>query len=178
MPTAQKLKPEKLTVDFTGVGERRGAAHIPPGDYIAKVKDYEIKYKKLEGGGFDKERPYINWQFVVTAPEAQKGTTLYFVTSLVKESLFNLRNLLEDMGVTVPQKAVDVPLGKLVGKEVGITVDDDEYEGKVRSKIQATFNKNSMAEVTEVDADEDGVAAAATTSEDDEDTEELDLDDL
>jgi hypothetical protein len=178
MPT--KVKPEKITADFTGIEDRRGGGvHVPPGDYIVKVKDYELRHKKNEDGTFDKERPYLNWELTIVSPSEYKGKTLYHITSLVKESLWNLRNFLEDMGVTVPKKAVDVPLARLIGREVGVTVDDDEYNNQIRSKVQTTFSKSSAAEVAEVDADEDEVEEAATTaSDDDEDTEELDLDDL
>jgi len=171
MVVPQKVKPRSLTIDFTNVEDKRQATHIPPGDYIAKILDYEIKSKKD-----DEDRKYINWKLSVISPEANKGAILYHITSLVPESLWNLRNLLEDVGFKVPKKAVDVPLEKAVNREVGITVDDDEYDNKIRSKVQATFSKSSAAEVAEVDADEEEVATIAT--DDDEDTEELDLEDL
>lgn len=167
-----KNKPRSLSVDFSGVEDKRQATRVPPGDYITKIKDYELRHKKD-----DESRTYLNWELEITQPAQFKGKTLYHITSLVPESLWNLRNFLQDLGVTVPKKAVDIPMDKLVGREIGVTVEDDEYDNKIRSKVQATFNKNDLGEVEASDEDSNGVATAAT-SDDDEDTEELDLDDL
>jgi hypothetical protein len=176
LPAPQKgTKPATLSIDFEGVEERRGgaSAHVPPGDYIVKVADYEIRTKKD-----DNSRRYISWALDIVAPSEFKGKRVYFITSLVKESLWNLRNFLEDMGVKVPARAVDVPLAKLKGRELGITVDDDEYEGKIKSKVVSTFNKSDWSEAetsTEDGAEE--VEEATASTDDDEGLEELDVDD-
>lgn len=175
MPQPQRNRPASISADFTKVEDRKGGGvHVPPGDYILEIKDYEIKAKKD-----DASRTYINWQLAIISPEAHVGTgTIYHVTSLVPESLWNLRNFLEDMGVKVPKKMVDIPLAKLIGKQIGATLEDDEYNGKIKSKIAATFNKNDLggSEPEEEAEDATPVAAAITTGDDD--TEELDLDEL
>jgi hypothetical protein len=60
-----------------------------------------------------------------------------------------------------------------------VTLDDDEYEGKIKSKVVSTFNKNDWGEAeTPTEAgDEEAEVAATSTADDDEELEELDVDD-
>lgn len=173
MPT-----PSKLTVDFSNVEDRREggrAAHVPEGDYLLRVKGVELKSKKD-----DESSKYLNWRFEIEKPEQFKGRgSIYTVTSLKPENLWSLRNLLDDMGITVPKKAVGLPLADIAksGRLMGATLEDDEYNGKVKSKIAATFKKDQY--------DDSGAPAADTESEDseeesddEEETEELDIDDI
>jgi hypothetical protein len=183
----QGTKPASITVDFTGVERGSGGqkgAHVPEGDYIVKVMDYSHRYKK-EDGVEQKDRPYLNWKLQIVSPEEFKGKTIYFTTSLVPESLWNLRGMLEDVGLKVPNSAVAIPLPKLIGKELGVTLADGEpYNGSIKSEVKATFNKNDLGTATsEVDTDEDEIespaeAVAAATTDDEEEIEELDLDEL
>ena len=125
MPTPTRNKPASISLDFSNVGERRQgrpAAHVPAGDYILQIKDYEIRTKKD-----DESKRHISWTCEISKPSQYAGKTIYYISSLVPENLWNLRNLLEDIGVKVPKKMVDVPLGKLVGKAFGATLDDDDY---------------------------------------------------
>ncbi len=173
---AVRNRPASISADFTGVEERRGQrVHVPPGDYIVEVKDYEVKHKKD-----DETRLYISWRLYIISPEANKGKgPIYYNTSLVPESLWNLRNFLEDMGVKVPKSKVDVPLAKIIGKTLGVTLEDEEYNNVTRSQVASTFNKNDLG-ATEADEETTTTeeATAAVTSDDDEDMEELDLDGL
>ena len=79
------------------------------------------------------------------------------------------------MGITVPKKAVALPLAEIAksGRICGATLEDDEYGGKVKSKVAATFKKEQYEATAEVETEE-------TTSDDDDEetTEELDLDDI
>lgn len=171
MPT-----PSKLTVDFSNVEDRREggkAAHVPEGDYLLKVGGIELKSKKD-----DESSKYLNWRFTIVAPEKYKNAgSVYFITSLKPESLWNLRNLLEDLGITVPKKAVGLPIAEIAksGRIVGATLEDDEYNGKVKSKIAATFKKE-VYEATATSSDSDD--EEETADSDEEETEELDIEDI
>lgn len=170
MPT-----PSKLTVDFSNVEDRREggkAAHVPEGDYLLKVVGAELKSKKD-----DETSKYLSWRLVIAKPERYKNAgSIYHTTSLKPESLWSLRNFIEDMGITVPKKAIALPIAEIVkaGKLIGATLEDDEYNGKVKSKIAATFKKEQYEEAPASADDEDD-----TSDDSDEDTtEELDLDDI
>lgn len=171
MPT-----PTKLTIDFSQVEDRREggkAAHVPEGDYLLQVTGVELKSKKD-----DEASKYLSWRFVIAKPERYKNAgSVYTITSLKPENLWSLRNLLEDLGITVPKKAVGLPLAEIAksGRLMGATLEDDEYNGKTKSKIAATFKKEQYeATATEAPADEE----AADDEDDEETTEELDLDDI
>ena len=115
------------TVDFTGV---EGRVTIPEGDYTAKVKEIESK----EGD----KAPYLAWKFEVVGPQ-HAGAVLYYNTSFAPNSLWNLRSLLETLGVEVPNGPLEIDPTELADLEVGVVVVHEEYEGKKRSKIADFF---------------------------------------
>lgn len=178
--------PAAISVDFSKVEERREsgkAIHVPPGDYLARVAGCEQRSKKD-----DTSSKYLSWKLEIIKPEKYTGKGfIYFVTSLKEEALWNLRNFLEDLGVTVPKSIVKIPIKTIVEKKMvlGITVDDDEYNEKVKSKVQATFKKADY-EATEEESDDDededeaepAAVAASVEETEEEDSEELDLEDL
>lgn len=187
MPTQTKNKPAKISLDFSNVEDRRSGkkgVRLPEGDYLFEMRDYEIKTKT---GGDSK---YISWQAYALAPSEHKGKgPIYHISSLKKENLWSIRNLLEDMGIKVPKKMVDIPLAKCLKRPFGGTLEDDEYtndENKttIKSKIASTFPASEYADVsgtTDEDEEEDTDEEAATeavTSDDEDDMEELDIDDI
>lgn len=178
MPMAQT--PSKLSVDFSNVDERREggkAAHVPEGDYLLKVVGCELKSKQG-----DESSKYLNWRLEIVEPSKYRNAgAIWHVTSLKPEALWNLRNFLEDLGMAVPRKAVDLPIATIVKKQlvIGATLADDEYtkpgsdKSTVKSKIQATFKKDAFEGATASDEDE-----TATADDEDEEVDELDVDDL
>jgi len=114
---------QAITVDFTNVTEG-GVTRIPAGDYVFKVVKVEQKKSNKEGAF-----PYLNWKLLGVNREA-KNTTMYEITTLKPEGLFNLFNFLVALGINVPKKKVQIPLDKCIGKYIGATVDDEEYQAK------------------------------------------------
>ncbi len=172
MPT-----PTKLTVDFSGVGDRREggkSAHVPEGDYLLKVAGVELKSKKD-----DETSKYLSWRFVIAKPEKYANAgSIWTNTTLKPDGLWSLRNLLDDMGINVPKSAVALPLQTIAksGRLVGATLEDEEYNGKVKSVIAATFKKEQYESTGSTD-DEDEEESDTEDSEE-ETAEELDLDDI
>jgi hypothetical protein len=160
----------KIKVDFSGVDKdiRRGggSSRIPEGDYLAKIVSSEIKTSEKSGAR------YINWKLSVVSGE-QKGKTLYHTTSLKPEALWNFRNLIHAAtGKNVAGKAMNVDTSSLEGKVLAVTVEDDEYEGKVRSRIVDTRPKDELEEEEEAEAE------VEAEDEDEEELEDVDLDEL
>jgi len=170
--------PSKLSIDFSNVEDRREggkAAHVPPGDYLVQVVGCELKTKKD-----DETSKYLSWRLQIVTPEKYKGAgTIWHTTSLKPEALWNLRNFLEDLGISVPKKSVDVPIQAIVAKKliIGVTLDDDTYNEKTKSKVQATFKKADYEGTSEDEETSDG-GSAELDAEDEEDLEELDVDDI
>jgi hypothetical protein len=113
-----------VTVNMKGVEGKR--PRIAPGEYASKV----LEVTQEQGD----KAPYLAWVFEVTEGKSE-GAKLYLNTSLSKPSLWNLRGLLEAMDVEVPDDEMDIDLADMVDKEVLLIVDDEEYEGKKRSKV-------------------------------------------
>lgn len=173
---AKDSSPSKITVDFSNVGDRTEggrAAHVPEGDYLLKVTGAKIKSKKD-----DDSSKYIAWTVAIVKPSKYANAgTIFHNTTLKSDGLWSLRNLLEDMGLKVPKKSVEVPLATIVAKqlEFGATLADDEYNAKTKSKIVATFKKADYEAAAS--ATTDSTKPAASKDEDDEDEEESDSDD-
>lgn len=176
MPT-----PSKLTVDFSNVEDRREgggkAAHVPEGDYLLQVVGVELMSKKD-----DPKSKYLKWRFKIVEPSrfTSKGT-VYNNTTLKPEGLWALRNLLEDMGLKVEKKALDLPLAAIVKKQpiFGATLaDGDEYNGKVKSEIVSTFKKEAYEGEKGGGEDTDSDEEESDSDDEEEEVDELDVDDL
>lgn len=178
-----KAKGKKsMNVDFGGVEKeiRRGTGRVrvPEGDYLFKIIDHTVE--KKEGG----TTKYLRWTLQFVDGKA-KGKRLRTNTSLKPEALWNLRNLIHAAtGKNVAGKVVNFDPTKLYGKIVGAAVEDDEYEGKIRSQITTFFPKDEAQvaenddEEDEDDEEEEEDDEEEEEEEEEEDLEEVDLDEL
>jgi hypothetical protein len=170
------MTPAKLTVDFTGVEVRQQSFHFPEGDYLMKVKNVTV------GDTKDGSKKQVTWTLACSQPAKYTGKTVFYRNTLTRESLWALRKFLVDLlgEDKVPAKSVDIPLAAIVAKgpEVGVTLTDDEYNGKIRSKVDATFPASEYVEAQE-GLDPDSEESEETESDGEEaETDEIDLDDL
>lgn len=157
----------KRRIDFTNVKESSGInpKHVEEGDYLAKIVKVEETMKD--------DIPMWNYHFQL---EDMKSAVYPYYCKLQENQLWKLRNVLVAAGKNVPKKAVNVDAESIVGQVVAISLEDDEYEGKLKSVISAVFPASELEEtVTPEEADDDDDLPADTEVEDDE---ELDLDEL
>jgi hypothetical protein len=167
----------KIKVDFSGVDKeiRSGgrAAHVPEGDYLAKPVNAELRKSEKSGSR------YLSWRFQVIEPKKFKGKTLYDRTSLKPDALWNLRNLIHAaIGKNVAGKVLNLDPEVVYGKPLMITVEDDEYEGKIRSQIVDYQPKDKYNEAEEADDEEDEDDETEEEEEEEEDEEDEDLEDV
>lgn len=152
-----------IVVDFTNVKEGSGlnTKRIPAGDYVAKVVN-------VDDGKAKDGTPML--RFDIT-PNAHQGSCLPYYCKLQENQLWKLRSFLMACGVNVPKGKLKFDPKKIVGKTVGIEVDDDEYDGNEKSVVVACFkpaeDEPAVTKNEDVPADVD-----------DDDEDELDLDDL
>jgi len=167
---------KKMKINFGDVegppGQRRGGRRIPEGDYLGKIT-------KQESHKTDKGKS-IHWQFQVTADAAgktkYKGTTFHYYTSLKPEALFNLRNLIfAATGKNVTGKSVNFDPNSLIGKVIGIIVEDEEYKSKMQSKCVDVIPKDQL-NADDEDEDEDDEDEDDDDDEDDDEDEDEDDD--
>ena len=143
-----------ITVDFTGV--EGGMKVIPEGDYLVEVVEVEQKQKP------GSEYPYLSWKFKVAEGEDHAGTILYYNTSFNPNSLWNLRNLLEALGVDVPSGPLEIDLTDLVELQVMGVSAHDTYEGKKKSTLVDFYLAEDATE--EVVDEEDPAPEASSQS--------------
>lgn len=164
---SENKRPAKLQVDFTGVEGRKGRRRIKEGDYLFKIKDYEVGKSAKKDDEGKKKRFCVVTLEIVKGPSTGEFSELF---GLAKNQLWRFRLFLEAAGVKVKSSLNDIRLDKLPGKEFAGTVEDDEYNGKIKSQINDFFPAADFDEDTsdsdEEDEDED------EDSDDDEDEEE------
>ena len=139
-----------VSVDFTGVETGGGKPRIPEGDYGLKITKVDLKKGKESG------EPYlaIGLQPIKGNPKGVKKVSIPHTCSLQKTSLWNLRNLMEACGKTVPSKAVKIDIDKMIGWQCAGTVIDDEYDDRKYSIISAFFPMDDLVDYQEGDEEE------------------------
>jgi hypothetical protein len=163
--------------DMTDVKDGGGGAfntkRQPEGDYKARVTAVTDAPSKKDG--------VAQWVFTI-----QVGTGSYpYYCKHQENQYWKIRNLLVAAGMNVPKKKVKVDPNKVVGKQIAVTLEDDEYDGKQKSVISATFPISELSDddlpdeedTDEVEDDEDEAPAPkrkATVVEDDDDEDEDD----
>ena len=136
-------------VDFSGVRDRGNfnPKQVAEGDYaaiITKVEDGESKS--------DQTFQYI---FTIKLKKFSQNSYPYYC-KLQENQLWKLRNLLIAAGLNVPKKRMKLDPNKVVGKEIGVTMADDEYEGKMKSVVDAVFPVAELADGALESGDEEG----------------------
>ena len=146
---------KKVNVDFTGVESFNRPSE---GQHVVKIVSAEMKQSQ---GGND----MIVVTFGVTKG-SDKGARCIENYPLAENALWKLKGLLQAIGMKCDGK-VRLDLDKLIGKVCIITVSDEEYEGKIRARVQEC---KKLAAVADEEDDED--QDEEDDSDDDEDDEE------
>lgn len=165
---------KKIKVDMTGVDKeiRKGAgrsSRVPEGEYIVKILEHDVR----EGRSAD----WIQWTTQIVRPAKYKGKKLRGGTSLSRDALFNLRNLIfAATGKNVAGKSLVFDPESIYSKLVGVSVSDNEYEDKngnprVTSQIDNWFPKEE-AELDESEEDDEEDDEDEVEEDDEEDEEE------
>lgn len=168
MATKTKASKTKVPVNFDGTEGRRQRRF--------REDDYLVKVKKAEAGkSKEKKTPQVVVTFTFEDGK-YKGKTISDAFYLTEGSLWRFRNLLEVCGIPIPKGRKNIDLTKLKGKVLGITVADDEYENKVRSRVADVMTKDELEELKAAE-DEGDELDEDEEDEEDEDVEDEDSDD-
>ncbi|PYS90455.1 MAG: hypothetical protein DMF62_04650 [Acidobacteria bacterium] len=146
----------KAVMDFTNVKEGGGQfnkLHQRAGGYpavVVKVQDAPSKKDDV-----------MQWLFTIKVGAGQYP----YYCKHVENQLWKVRNIFVAAGITIPKKRVKVDPNLVVGKKIGVILEDDEYDGKVQSNIQAIV---PLAELDDIgtDGDDDDVDDEADTEDD------------
>ena len=142
---------KKVKVDFSGVESFQRPSE---GEHVAKIVSAELKQSQ---GGND----MIVVAFEVTKGQ-DKGSRVFENYPLVENALWKLKGMLQAIGMKCDGK-VQLDLDKLIGKVCIISVADEEYDGRIRSRLQEC---RKLAAVADEDEDDEDI------EEDDEEEEE------
>jgi hypothetical protein len=160
---------KKVNLDFTNVKE--GGAfnkkHQMMGDYKAQIVKVQDAKKKSDGSPM--------WLFTI---KAGTGTYPYYC-GFEENVLWKIRNLAVAAGQNVPKKRVALDPNKLVNKYIGVTLEDEEYEGKMQSSVGAVFPTSELEETegsSDDDDDDDDEDESTPSSSDDDDDDDDDED--
>ena len=146
----------KAVMDFTNVKEGGGQfnkLHQRAGGYpavVVKVQDAPSKKDDV-----------MQWLFTIKVGAGQYP----YYCKHVENQLWKVRNIFVAAGITIPKKRVKVDPNLVVGKKIGVILEDDEYDGKVQSNIQAIV---PLAELDDIgtDGDDDDDVDDAETEDD------------
>ncbi len=141
----------KISIDFSDVkAPSFSTVHQEPGVYNAEIAGVEMTKTKSD-----------NTDMLVFAITAGHGRYPYYC-KIVPNQLWKLRELIEAAGTKVPSKVVQIDPAKYVGARINVELEDDSYQGKLRSRVArvAPFSelspKPKAAAEPEVEEDEFG----------------------
>jgi len=145
----QKSTATAVNIDFSNVkdGGTFNKKHYPSGDYLGKVISVVDTTKK-------DDKKVKMWLYTI---QVKTGTYPYYITPGAENQAWKVRNLFVAAGINIPKKRVQVDPKKVVGKSIGVTLEDEEYDGKMQSVINATFPVSELDGDASSDDDEDSV---------------------
>lgn len=121
----------KITLDFSNVteGSTFSPRRLPEGSYLAVLAKVEVKTSKAG-----------NQMLVYTVIPVEHPTAVYpYYVLLDEKQLWKFRALLLAAGKDVPKRKVTIDPESIVGKQVMIDLEDDEWEGREKSTIAGVF---------------------------------------
>jgi hypothetical protein len=149
---------------------KKGGARFPEGEYKWKITKAE---RKASNNG--------NTQIVMTceilAPEKYAGKTFIDRLTLTEPAMYRVGWLLDAVGIKWKNAIVSFPLKKLVGKVLGGLLHDDEFGGRVSSKVSEYYSEEEVDEYLDEDEDDEDEDDEDDEEDDDEDEDEDDEED-
>lgn len=171
---AGKKKGRTVSVDGTKMEGGGGRIRLKEGDYPVKVVKSELGESQAGNTMIT-----LTYEFTKEAGSKAQGKTIKDRFALTENALWRLRNFLEAIGKEPPKKVFKLNIDGLVGEELAVTLEDEEYENKMYSKVSDYISMddfNSDEEDEDEDEDEDD-EDESDEDDDDEDEDDEDEDD-
>lgn len=119
-------KKKTSAISLPSLADVEGRIDIPEGEYLVKVAEVTQE----EGD----KAPYLKWVFEVAEGKSEGGK-LYNNTSLSEKALWNLKTMLEALGVEIPDDEFEIEPEEMIDLELMVSVELETFEGKKRPKI-------------------------------------------
>lgn len=146
-----KKKSQTVSVNFEGV---ESSGRIASGSQVGEVLECELKDGPTA--------QYLNFKI------QGKGGVLYHTCSLAPQSLWNLRTMMEAMGLEVEESVMDIDPSDFVGLTFGMEVDHETYNGKKKGVIVDLFPEDDVEESDDEEEEEDPEGEEEEDEEEDE----------
>ncbi|AZS06604.1 hypothetical protein SEA_JACOREN57_37 [Mycobacterium phage JacoRen57] len=145
---ASNGKATAAIIDFSNVKERGNfnPKHIEPGDYAATITKVEQTEAKGDGEPM--------WVFTITLDDVPRASYPHYC-KLVDNQYWKIKALFQAAGINVGQRKVKVDPNRLIGKEIAVGMEDDEYEGRLKSVIVDVFSRDDLHDAGADTAPED-----------------------
>lgn len=147
-------KSKEIAMDFSKVQDGGGSfdkKHQPEGDYKGKILKVEDAPSKKDD--------IMQWLYTIEV----NGHKYPYYCKHQENQLWKIRNIFIAAGIQVPKAKVKVDPNKVVGKTIGVTLQDTEYKDRLQSEVAAVLPLSEISPDTESDDDDD---------EDDDDEED------
>lgn len=171
---------KKIRLDFSKTEERSGwnTRHIAEGLY--KMKIDSVQETEAQDG-----TAMLVYALVPTDSRFKSRRFPYYC-KLQQNQLWKLRDLLVAAGQSVPKKALSIDPAVVVGKLIAAEVEDDTYQGNIRSSVNGTYGLDILDEDGDSSDDEDEYEddeyedddAEGDDEEDEDEDDDLDDEDL
>jgi len=125
----------RVQADFTEAAQASDIrpVHVEDGDYRMVVKSAELTEVK---SGENKGKKQIMW--VLSSPQI-RGAAYPYYTALTGKSSWKLRVFLEATGTKIAKDKLAFDTDRIIGRELGAELVEDEYQGKLKSVVNAVF---------------------------------------
>lgn len=146
---ADKKKAKKLkTLNIPGMRDVEGKRPLAPeGTYEIAVK--EITLEESDNG------EYYKWVFEKAGGKG-KGALVYHNTSLQPQALWNLRSILESLGIDPPDDDEEMDIEDFIGKSLMATISHEKKEGySTQARIVDHEPTEGSGEEEEAEEDDD-----------------------
>lgn len=138
---------------------------VPAGDYLAKVT------RVVDSPTKESKEP--QWLFTFQLVDRYTDRKFPYYCKLVENQLWKVRNLFIAAGLAIPKKRVKLDPNRVVGKLVGLTLEDEEYENKLQSQIAAIISASELEDSdSSAEGDEEDELEEGTETEDEEESED------
>jgi len=154
---------DDLVLDLTNYKDTVGG-YVAPGRYAVVIEDAE------QGESSQKKTPQLTVWLRVVGSEYD-GTTLVDNLYLTDASMFRVVGFLQALGIPTPKQRITLKVRAFLNKKAFVVVEDDTYNGKTRSRVQAyeRFAGEGSTAAAAVAGDLDGLdefAGASATATD------------
>lgn len=138
----------KRTMDLTNVKESSQfkKTRFPEGDYEGKIEKVEDVKSGKSGEPM--------WLYTISIRHNGRVATYPYYCMFEEKLLWKIRAIFGACGILLPKKRLAVDPNRIIGKRIGVTLQDAEYDGKMQSEIQGFMPLSEIANGADDDDEE------------------------